>query len=899
MTIADATAPNSIGVPPAARRTVALAVRASLTFALGFVLIIALLSVAAGGAGFFLRTAEALPFGLDVPDEVELGSLEERSIVYARDGSILAVLHDEHHRRQVTLDEVPDHAVHAVLAAEDRRFYDHEGYDPAAIGRALIANLQARGVEQGGSTITQQLAKQNFVGADRTMQRKVDELAHAIALEREFDKDALIERYLNQVYFGNGAYGIATAAWEYFRAGPGELEPAEAALLAAVIRSPSALDPRRNEERVRDRRDWVLAGMVEEGWLDADEAAAAQETDIDLAPPLQPEVREPYVVEAVKRAFLDDPTFGETRQERIDRLFSGGVRIHTTLDPELQALASNVVEAHAAELDGPTAALAAVHPSSGEVLALYGGADFAEEQFDLATQGRRQPGSAFKPFVLAAALEDGVPLRQRLEGDSGATFDVPGWTEADDGVRNFGGSNHGRIDLREALVRSVNTAFADLIMDVGVERVMQFTERLGVDADRAFGEHDGPAIALGGVGSGATPLEMAAAYGTFANAGQRVDPHLIERVSDRAGNDVYTRQAEPEQVVDPQVNAALVDIMRDVVSRGTGTAAQLPGGWDVAGKTGTSQNFYDAWFAGITPPLAAAVWVGHAEGQVAMPNMTGGSVPTQIWRAFMAAALDGREPRPFPDADVDFSDLAEGEQTDLSDVRGLQQDEAEELLSDEGFVAVVRAVASEAPEGQVVWQDPGPGSAAAGSDVVIGVSTGVPPGTEIPDVGGLDRAEAEQRLVSAGLEPVVHEVDHDAPEGSVVGQSPAPGERVPDDSPVGIDVSTGEPAGVEVPDVGGLDRAEAEQRLASAGFEPVVHEVHHDAPEGSVVGQSPAPGERVPDGSPVGIDVSIGPDEEGGDTSSEDDGAGDTSSEDDEAVDTNPETATAGADHDA
>jgi penicillin-binding protein 1A len=740
-----ASAPWSLGLPRRLPRRVSmLAARAGFTFTVGFVVVLALLLVSAAAVtGAVTRAAGAMPFAVDVPEDVAFRDLEERSVVYDRDGEVLAVLHDEHHRRHIPLEEIPEHVIHAVLAAEDRRFYEHGGYDPASIGRAFVANVRAQGVEQGGSTITQQLAKQNFVGTERTLQRKIEELAYAIALEREFSKDELIERYLNEVYFGNGAYGIAVAAQEYFRVDPAELAPQQAALLAALIRAPGALDPRDNPERAKERRDWVLAGMAEEGWLDPAEDRSLAQADLVVEPPLERTHQEPYVVEAVKRTFLDDPTFGADRQERIDRLFTGGLHIHTTIDRDLQAIAAEVVEHHIADLDGPTGALAAVHPPTGEVLALYGGADFEEQQFDLATQGRRQPGSAFKPFVLAAALEGGVPLGLEVEGNSGATFDARGWTAEDGGVRNFGDASYGRIALREALVRSVNTAFAQLIMVTGVEPVIGMADKLGIDVEQAFGEHDGPAIALGGVGSGATPLEMASAYGVFANAGQRAEPHLIDRVVDRAGNEVYVSKPDPQQVVDPEVNAAMVDIMRDVVSHGTGTRAQLPG-WDVAGKTGTSQQAYDAWFAGITAPLATAVWIGHAEGQVAMPGMTGGGVPAQIWHDFMSQALDGRDPEPFPDADVDFSALERGADVDVPDVRGMSEGEAEQELTEAWLVPVVRQVAHAAPAGQVVWQSPGPGNRVpAGSSVVIGVSTGRPPEPEPDEPDDADDEEEE------------------------------------------------------------------------------------------------------------------------------------------------------------
>jgi penicillin-binding protein 1A len=638
-------------------RNAELALRAMAVVALGAVTVAGLLAAAGTAVLLWAGSIDADIFF--IPDEVELGDLAQRSVIYAADGTELAVLHDEVDRRTVPLAEIPEHVRQAVLVAEDRRFYEHRGYDVAGIGRALLANLRAGGVAQGGSTITQQLAKTNVVGAERSLQRKLDELRYAIALERDHTKDELLERYLNQVYFGSGAYGIAAAAEEFFRVDPVDLDIHQAALLAGLIRSPGGLDPRTNAEGARGVRDTVLAGMADEGVLDPAEAEAARARPVEVAPPLERTSDDPYVVEAVKRAFFDDPAFGATRQDRVNLLLTGGLEVHTTIDPGLQRAAEDIIAAHLADAEGPTAAIATVDPRNGHVLAVASGADFADEQYDLAMQGRRQPGSAFKPFVLAAALEDGFGLQDRFSGTSPTYFDVQGWTREDGGVRNFGDASLGEVDLRTAMVRSVNTAFAELILEVGHVRVAGLADAMGIDTGAALGPGDGPAIALGGLGQGVTALEMASAYGVFGHAGHHVEPVLVARVVDRSGREV-TPDPQVRRALSPEVNAAMVDVLRDVVRRGTGAAAALPG-WDVAGKTGTTQQSADAWFVATTPVRATAVWVGHPEGQVPMRGMTGGGVPARIWRAFAEVAHAGLGPTPFPDADVDFSNLLDGD----------------------------------------------------------------------------------------------------------------------------------------------------------------------------------------------------------------------------------------------
>jgi penicillin-binding protein 1A len=450
------------------------------------------------------------------------------------------------------------------------------------------------------------------------------------------------------VYFGEGAHGVQAAAWTYFRAEAADLDLAQAALLAAIIRAPEALTPTRAADAALVRRDDVLRRMAADGRITEDERDAALATPIEVhARPQAPETREPHFVDLVVRTLLADPRFGATEAERATRLYEGGLEVHTTLRPDLQALARSTLAHHLPDASDPDAAIAVVDPATGHVLAAAGSRTYEELQFDLATQARRQPGSTFKTFVLAGAIADGHHPDELLDGRQGAVPVAGGgaWE-----VRNYDRRSYPNVTLAGATRASVNAAFARLGGELGIPRVAGLATAMGV---RSRVPDDDPQITIGGGRLAVTPLDLAAAYGTLANLGHHVPTTPITRIDDDRGTTVWLPDTAGTPVLAASAAHVTTEVLRDVVERGTALAARVPG-WEVAGKTGTTSDHVDAWFVGYTPVLSTAVWMGHAEGRVPMIDVrgirrvTGGTLPARIFADFTAAALADVEPGPLP-----------------------------------------------------------------------------------------------------------------------------------------------------------------------------------------------------------------------------------------------------------
>jgi penicillin-binding protein 1A len=580
----------------------------------------------------------ASPFA---PDIKGFSDLPDASRVVAKDGADVGLLGSEQ-RDPVRLDQLPPHVTRAVLAAEDAGFYSHSGVDPTGVFRALVNS--ARGHAQGGSTITQQLAKLNYVGSNRTFLRKFKEVLYASKLEDKYSKDQLLERYLNQVYFGGGAYGIALASQTFFGVPPDHLTPAQAATLAGKIRSPNGLDPYTDPATVQSRRDQVLRNMSHHGWLGGAELQSALASPLGVTPRkatgrgVGAASKAPDFVAFVGREAEGIDALGSTPDARRKQAFTGGYTIETTVDLKATDAAVAAAKATLGAPGDPTTAIASVQPGDGAIRVLFGGLD-PNLEFDPASQGHRQPGSSFKPYVYLAMLRAGIDPRTQFDSSSPQTLRCAGAPWA---VNNFEGEGRGMITVDDALTRSVNVVFAQLMTRVGPSAVEQVAEKAGISKDEMTPPEC--AMALGGLKNGVSPLEQAAGFATFAAKGVSAQPYAIVRIKDRRGQVVYERRPKTTQAFRDKEAGVVTAALENVVQSGTGTAAAI--GRPLAGKTGTSENYGNAWFVGYTPQLSTAVWVGRPEGDIPMRNVhgisvTGGSYPARIFSQYMKAALAG------------------------------------------------------------------------------------------------------------------------------------------------------------------------------------------------------------------------------------------------------------------
>ncbi len=564
-----------------------------------------------------------------------------QSYVFAADGTRIATLRLAN-REKAKLRELPEVLLEAVVAAEDRRFYLHDGVDLRAIGRAALTNQRAGRVIEGGSTITQQLIKNRyFPDAPEDFGRKIGEAKLAYELESERSKDEILLDYLNTIYFGAGAYGVVAASRTYFGLPPRDLSLRQAALLAGLIRSPESASPYEHPRRARRVRNAVLRTMAEQRLIPRGKARKTARHALDVRPrPAPPQTRYPHFVEYVKRRLLSDPAFGINEKVRVRRLYGGGLRIHTTIDPRIQAVADQAAGGFTG--DDPEVGIAVVRPADGHLLALHGGRDFERLQYDLASQARRQPGSTFKTFALVAALRQGARLDDVYESSS-ATFDVGGgaaWS-----VRS---GTAGPLTLDRATALSSNGAFARLALELGGGRIADQARSMGITSE--IGTN--PAVVLGGLRRGVTALEMASAYGTLANGGVHTAPVAVTKVTDEDGRTLWRARDERTVVMDGATAWFTTKALQGVIERGTGAAARLDR--PAAGKTGTVQEYRDAWFVGYTPQLSTAVWMGYPDaprpllGVRGVGQVTGGSWPARIWREVMQGAHAGRKVRRFP-----------------------------------------------------------------------------------------------------------------------------------------------------------------------------------------------------------------------------------------------------------
>jgi penicillin-binding protein 1A len=620
-------------------------------------------------------------FGVMMAVAQDLPDLEARaqydraqnSVVYSNDGTVLTTLTGNEKRILLESDEISPNIKQAVVAIEDERFYEHRGIDFLGIARALQQDIVAGGAVQGGSTITQQFVKNALEAqGSRTVLQKLREAALAYQIERQWSKDKILTNYLNNIYFGNGAYGVEAAARTYFgTAHPGcgdpdgrcaeVLEPQEAALLAALISSPTAYDPRINPVDSATQRNIVLEKMREQGVLEVsdEDFQALLDSPVpekgEINPPTE-ESEAPYFTDWLRQQIVDKYGAGQA--------FGGGLQIKSTLDLDLQNAANQAVSDNLAGL-GPTSAVVAIDNGSGEVLAMVGGQDFATSPFNLATNGQRQPGSSFKPFTLVTALREGhspdqvfesapqeLPFTATIEKKNGQTKEIPDVFR----VNNYDDNYLGSASIATATTYSDNSVYAQLGLEVGINDIVKTAHELGITSEL----DDNPALILGGLENGVTPLEMAYAYNTLANGGARISgteasrgngegPVAIDKVTndeddlvpDNLGGSGENEKVA-KQVIDPTVAQTATDILHTVVTSGTGKRAQVGDDY-IWGKTGTTDNNADAWFVGANEDITVAVWVGYPDGSTPMTTefgglpVDGGTIPTLIWNEIVTA----------------------------------------------------------------------------------------------------------------------------------------------------------------------------------------------------------------------------------------------------------------------
>jgi membrane peptidoglycan carboxypeptidase len=807
----------------------------------------------------------------------------ESSRIFATDGRLITTMHGVENRTVIpSLRAIPKVVRRAVVAIEDERFYKHDGVDLKAVLRAALANVRSGTIQEGGSTITQQYIKNVIISpgeiAARTFERKIQEAALARQLEAALPKREILRRYLNTVYFGSGAYGIQAAAKAYFGIPAARLGLAQAALLAALVRSPETYDPFDRPRAARARRNLVLSKMAELEWAAPERVAKAQGQGLRLRPGRQSKsYPAAYFVDYVQRLITFDPRFedlGKTWKKRQQELFTGGLRIYTTVDLEEQRAAEQAVKSVLTEPQDPYASLVSIDPQNGHVKAMVGGRNFFARKrknrfskLNLAIQGEphlgrvrdcgaaklqhrapgcgRQAGSAFKPFALAAALEKGTPLSKTYKAPACITFPT-----ADNGGPwrpcNYEQAPYGNMSLLDATVFSVNVVYAQLAQEVGEQAVVDMAKEMGIRTPLS-------PVASAVLGTNTVnPLGMASAYGSLAANGTHHPPVAITKITNSAGKVLYRDKTKGKEVLNPAHAYITSSALTQVIQRGTAAAyGQIAR--PAAGKTGTAQDYHDAWFVGYTPDRVASVWVGYPSGPIAMLpacsalrnaqgeeicrptriQVSGGTWPTLIWANFMQRALARTPASSFP--------VPDNLVTVIIDTRT-------GCLVNDFTPADKRATASfEA------------GTAPTETCFVPGDSQ------KVPDLRSFPLRQAVRVLESQGFAiSTVKEATFKYPPDRVIDQRPAPGVRVATGTTVTIVVSApGERAAV-VPQVLGLGREDAEEELEELGFEVrSIVEPESDSKEvkknkGRVWKQNPASGTKTEKGSTVTIYVNPG-----------------------------------------
>ena len=612
---------------------------------------VAILVLLAGLGG----TAGVLAYGSSCDlDALRPTTSGQNSFVYAADGSLLGSIPAERNRQEVGTGEMSPWIRKATVAVEDRRFFEHSGVDFEGIARAAVKNIEAGAIVEGGSTITQQLVRNLYISRERTVKRKLKEACLAEKLDGAWTKERILTTYLNQVYYGNHAYGIEAASQTYFSKHARDLGVADAALLAGLTQAPTSYDPVIAPARALARRQEVLDAMLDTGVLTRRRYERASRSGLGLDPGrLYNEIREPYFFGYVREKLIEAYGAAQVR--------SGGLQVYTTIVPRYQRLAEKAMRDTLNQPGDPASALVSISPRSGAIRAMAAVIpNRRNNQFNLLSQARRQPGSTFKTFVLAAAVEMGVNPDSTYYVSAPFTYKVHPAGNCDDGtwwcVHTYANDYYGWSSIRSATIRSDNTVYAQLTLDVTAKRVADIARRMGVRSPLDVNGAYLPSIGLGSIA--VSPLDLASAYATLAAGGIHAEPMAIRRVvlpDGRVDEDVSWGRPKRHRAISEGTAAVVTRILEQNVQYGTGTRAAF--GRPAAGKTGTNEDHKDAWFAGYTPNLASVVWVGYTRGEIPMENVhgiavSGGSFPAEIWRLFMEPALDRTDPEQFAEPSV-------------------------------------------------------------------------------------------------------------------------------------------------------------------------------------------------------------------------------------------------------
>lgn len=581
-------------------------------------IIIFIVMITGAGLGFLTASIHTMP---SLKGEIRPAASSQ---IFDSHGKLIATIHSVENRLPVSISKIPKILQNSFIAAEDARFYQHIGIDPRGILRAMWANIADRAVSEGGSTITQQLARNALLSQERTLKRKIQEAFLALQIERQFSKDEILEMYLNQIYFGQGAYGVQAASQIYFGKNVEDLSLAEAAMIAGLPQSPNYYSPFNNLKAAKERQSTVLDQMVKYDYIEQQAATKAKASEIKLASRNSGNTAS-YFIDYVTQQLIDK--YGA------DAVYKEGLKIYTSLDIDMQHAAERAMKqlptsyTEKSGIKQPQGALIAIEPHTGYIKAMVGGR--GNDQFNRAVLAERQPGSAFKPFVYLAAIESGMSASTRID-DTPISFG--NWSPG-----NYDGKFRGTVSMRTSLEQSLNVVAVKLGNHVGVDKPLYYAQQMGISTLVMRGNTNDRnlSMALGGLTRGVTPLEIASAYGVLAHQGIRVEPVSIIKVVDRSGKVLDQAITKEKQVINEKSAYILTDMMKGVMIQGTGSAANI--GRPAAGKTGTTNDYKDAWFVGFTPDLATAVWMGFdSDGYLA--GITGGSTPAVIWHDFMIEA---------------------------------------------------------------------------------------------------------------------------------------------------------------------------------------------------------------------------------------------------------------------